>query len=157
MQLAFQSQTTMNTTTELQTVQEQLQSANQQCQEREQTTFELTRDMTRQYKGMQDELIQKINGSERRIQELTDELHHERLEREKDAKEMKRVVAEKDNYIAQLNHKMEELCLQFSRMIQDAVEKMQKSIEIQGASYNSDIVPIQQRIEEFNFFQESSG
>jgi hypothetical protein len=38
------------------------------------TTFEITADMTRQYKGMQEELLGKVNLLENTIAELKDEL-----------------------------------------------------------------------------------
>ena len=154
MQIAFQSQTAASISAELDTVKQELQYEKQKCQEETQRTFELTRDMTRQYKGMQEELLNTINARERTIQQLTDELQHERLEREMDRTKMDQAVSEKEEYIDLLKNKMEELCIQFAEMIQKANAQMQRRIEIQGASYNKETIPIQQQMEEFNLFKE---
>jgi chromosome segregation ATPase len=156
MQLAFQSQTTASTSSELETVKQELHHTDEKYNDETERTMELTRDMTRQYKGMQEDLLHKINERERTIQELTDSLHHERMEREIDKKEMDQVLSEKGEYIDQLKDKMEDLCLSFMDMIKNANAQMQRRIEIQGASYNKDIIPIQQRMEEFNLFKEST-
>eukprot|EP01036_Dinobryon_divergens_P053855 gene53855-71969_t len=58
--------------------------------EEQKQTFEITQDMTRQYKGMQEDLLSRINKLEETIQDLNDQLaegdvRHERLLKDKNS------------------------------------------------------------------------
>ena len=113
-------------------------------------TVDLTRDMTRQYKGMQDDLLNKINAREKTIQELTDssKRNEEENKRILDAKDA--VLSGKEDYIRCMREKMEELCENFARMLTDSLGQMTKRIEVQSVYYNENAIPIQQRMEELN-------
>merc|ERR1719183_151083 len=74
------------------------------------TTFAVTADMARQYKALQEDLIHKINSLETTLTEQKEELdmtNHELKEliRDKDDE-----IANKDNTVAELKSRMELMC-----------------------------------------------
>ena len=91
-----------------------------------QATIDLTRDMTRQYKGMQDDLLNKINAREKTIQELTDSLtiNEEENKRTLEAKDV--ILKDKEDYIRCMKDRMEELCGNFAGMLIDSLGQMKK-------------------------------
>ena len=82
--------------------------------------------MTRQYIGMQDDLLNKINAREKTIQELTDSLkiNEEENKRTLEAKDV--ILKDKEDYIRCMKDKMEELCRNFAGMLIDSLGQMKK-------------------------------
>jgi DNA repair exonuclease SbcCD ATPase subunit len=79
--------------------------------------FELTQEMTRHYKGMQDELLSRIRALEGAISHLRSQLdsaqaHEEEIIREKDL-----IINDKDREIEELKLKMEDMADEFSKML----------------------------------------
>ncbi|EQC34984.1 hypothetical protein SDRG_07780 [Saprolegnia diclina VS20] len=114
-------------------------------------TFGITQDMTRQYKSMQEELLNRINALENTNMELRDQLelarvHLEEVKREKDG-----ALAGKNNEIQELKAKMEEMAAEFGDMLKETLDKMRERIEISNTSYdNESNTPMMRRLEEFN-------
>lgn len=150
-QLANRSEINASITERYEEMKEALHSMNDKLEKEKKLTLHLTRDMTRQYKGMQDELLNKINKRDNMIQNLTDELQKERDENIRSLKDKDETIEERDEHIKSLEAKMEELCALFAKMLEDASETMKERIEIQSACYNETTVPIQHRMEEFKF------
>merc|ERR1711881_197953 len=81
------------------------------------TTFAVTADMARQYKALQEDLIHKINSLETTLTEQKEELdmtNHELKEliRDKDDE-----IANKDNTISELKSRMDEMSSEFADML----------------------------------------
>ena len=55
-------------------LQERVNELRKDFEEEKQNTLDITLEMTRQYKAMQEELIDKITGLERTIEDLKDKL-----------------------------------------------------------------------------------
>jgi len=74
MQLAHKATATSAAERECRLLKEQVNTEVRKSAEQTQLTFDLTRDMTRQYKSMEDELLDRINVRESKILELMDEM-----------------------------------------------------------------------------------
>lgn len=53
-------------------LQARVEQINKDFEEEKSMTFEITQDMTRQYKGMQEELLARINKLEETVQDMND-------------------------------------------------------------------------------------
>ena len=84
---------------------------------------DVSADMTRQYKGMQDELLSKIDRCEKRIMEQADKLEaaNELLEQER--RENAQLLIEKDAELAEQKEKMEEMAVEFSDMLKVCMQR----------------------------------
>ncbi|KAJ1629879.1 hypothetical protein T492DRAFT_629254 [Pavlovales sp. CCMP2436] len=112
--------------------------------------FDITADMTRQYKGMQEELMRKINSLESTINTQRDELELARLAHEETRKQKDQVIALKDAEIAEQKQKMEEMAIEFGEMLKETLDKMGERIEVTSSSWELDAgAPIMNRLQEF--------
>ncbi|CBJ27956.1 conserved unknown protein [Ectocarpus siliculosus] len=112
-------------------------------------TLDITRDMTRQYKGMQEELLNRINQLEGTIQALQDELERSRLELEQAVKEKDSIIAAKDKEISQMRVKMEDMAQEFGDMLKETLDRMRERIEVNSTGFDADdSIPLQRRLEE---------
>ena len=151
LQIAHRCEMSASTAMEYESMKKSLDDTMKKYEQEKQFTIGLTRDMTRQYKGMQDELLNKINAREKVIQDLTDTLSTTRTEHEKAIEVKDDIIREKEKFIRKLQGKMEDMCADFAAMIRGALVQMKERIEVQSADFNETNVPIQHRMEEFNF------
>jgi chromosome segregation ATPase len=86
-------------------------------EEEQKQTFEITQDMTRQYKGMQEELLSRINKLEETVQQLHDQLSDSDSRQERILKDKNAIIAMKDEEIANLKQKMDDMADEFSEML----------------------------------------
>jgi len=107
-------------------------------------TASLMRDMTRQYKGMQDNLLNKINEREKLIQQMTDNLNAFKTERENEIKEKDEIIKEKEYLLQQKNEKMNEMCEHFASMMRNITTQLTERTIIQ--SHNTNKVPMEQQL-----------
>mmetsp|Transcript_10795 Transcript_10795/g.19575 ORF Transcript_10795/g.19575 Transcript_10795/m.19575 type:complete len:182 (-) Transcript_10795:64-609(-) len=120
MQLAYRSEATANAVVECETIRQELADATQKYEDEKQMSIDVTRSMTRQYKGMQEELLNKINERERIIETLKDELetlkrvHKEQIAQKDDIIQCKDADAEKQRV------ETENMCKHFANMLVDA-------------------------------------
>lgn len=117
-------------------------------EEEKQMTFEITQDMTRQYKAMQEELLARINKLEETIQDLNDKLAEADIRQERVLKDKNSIISMKDNEISDLKAKMDDMAEEFGEMLRETLEKMRERIEISSNNYEGADVQIQQRMEE---------
>ncbi|RLN97354.1 hypothetical protein BBJ28_00013598 [Nothophytophthora sp. Chile5] len=117
-------------------------------------TFGITQDMTRQYKSMQEELLNRVNTLENANTELRDQLELGRVNFEEMKREKDRSLAAKNLEIQELKAKMEEMAQEFGDMLKETLDKMRERIEITNTSFESDgaggSMPMMRRLEEFN-------
>ena len=114
-------------------------------------TFEITADMTRQYKSMQEELLGKINILENTIVEMKDKLEEQRVSMEELRKEKDQIIAMKEAEIAENKQKMEEMAHEFGDMLKETLDKMSERIEITNTSWEQETgTPIIRKLEEYN-------
>eukprot|EP01033_Poteriospumella_lacustris_P000108 gene107-70_t len=117
-------------------------------QEEKRQTYEITQDMTRQYKGMQEELLSRINALEKTIETLNDRLAEADLRQERVLKEKNSIIKMKDDEIADLKAKMDDMAEEFGDMLRETLEKMRERIEVSNGNFDTPDVMIQQRMEE---------
>lgn len=149
-QLAHRSELVANASSRFESMRISLAEMTERYEKEKQATIDMTRDMTRQYKGMQDDLLNKINAKEKTIQELTDSLNINEKENKRILEAKDVILKGKEDYIRCMKDKMEELCGNFAGMLTDSLEQMKIRIEVQSANYNETSIPIQQRMEELN-------
>mmetsp|Transcript_20490 Transcript_20490/g.29950 ORF Transcript_20490/g.29950 Transcript_20490/m.29950 type:complete len:136 (+) Transcript_20490:1-408(+) len=101
-QLAYRTEATVNASTECKSMREKMNEATQQFKDERQTALDITKDMTRQYKGMQEDLLNKINHREGVIQNLKDELESSNKSFCIQLKNKDIIIKNKDNEIALL-------------------------------------------------------
>ncbi|KAL3898590.1 MAG: hypothetical protein SGPRY_012813 [Prymnesium sp.] len=88
--------------------------------EREKTEiFDISADMTRQYKGMQEELLQRLNSLENQISAQKDQLEMSRLQLDEVRAEKAQELAKKDAEIAEQQLKMEDMAVEFGEMLKE--------------------------------------
>jgi predicted RNase H-like nuclease (RuvC/YqgF family) len=117
-------------------------------EEERNTTFEITQDMTRQYKGMQEELLSRINRLEETLQQLNDQLAEADLRQERMLKDKNSIIQMKEDEIAELKSKMDDMAEEFGEMLRETLEKMRERIEVSSGQFAAPELPIQQRMEE---------
>ncbi|KAG5176735.1 hypothetical protein JKP88DRAFT_202931 [Tribonema minus] len=111
--------------------------------------FAITRDMTRQYKGMQEELLNRINQLEGVIQALQDSLENARMDVIKVTREKDATIEAKDKELAMMRLKMEDMAQEFGDMLKETLDRMRERIEVNSAGFEpEDPVPLQRRMEE---------
>jgi uncharacterized membrane-anchored protein YhcB (DUF1043 family) len=111
-------------TEECETVRKRLDEMNQKYEDEKRRTRVLTKDMTRQYKGMQDELLKKINERERMIQDLTDSLNELKADCERRMIEKERIIDEKDHCINQMKTELDDMCREFTSILRSCNTKL---------------------------------
>jgi predicted RNase H-like nuclease (RuvC/YqgF family) len=110
---------------------------------------DITRDMTRQYKDMQEELMNKINALEDTNQELRDELDSDRDAFKRTLRERDTTIDSKDTEIVALKAKMEDMAVEFGDMLKETLNEMNKRIELSSSNYDEQTVPIHKRVGDF--------
>eukprot|EP00164_Ancoracysta_twista_P003897 GFYU01005224.1.p1 GENE.GFYU01005224.1~~GFYU01005224.1.p1 ORF type:complete len:198 (+),score=86.75 GFYU01005224.1:213-806(+) len=116
------------------------------------TTFDITSDMTRQYKAMQEELLGRINVLENTIAELTDQLELSRIALEETKKEKDQIIALKEAEIAEQKQKMEDMAAEFGEMLKETLDKMGDRIELASNNWEAETsTSLLQKLDEFNF------
>ena len=129
-QLVFREekvQTEMRSRRELQ---DRVQAYHEDLEREKEDIFEISADMTRQYKGMQEELIAQINKHEQTISEQKDQLERAQLQLEEVRRQMAVELALKDSEIQEQKQKMEDMAVEFGEMLKETLDKMSEKIEI---------------------------
>lgn len=99
--------------------------------------FDISADMTRQYKGMQEELIAQVNKLEQTIAEQKDELERSQLQLEEVRRQMAVELALKDAEIKEQKDKMEDMAVEFGEMLKETLDKMSEKIEITNQGWEA--------------------
>jgi len=99
--------------------------------------FDISADMTRQYKGMQEELIAQINKLEQTIAERDDQVEKLQVALEEVRRQMTVELALKDNEIEGQKQKMEDMAMEFGEMLKETLDKMSEKIEITNQGWEA--------------------
>merc|ERR1719247_2536918 len=119
----------------------------------QQTTYAVTADMARQYKALQEDLIYKINSLETTLTEQKEELdmtNHELKEliRDKDDE-----IANKENTISELKSRMDEMSAEFADMLNTTLKLMKEHMQAKLTSdpnEESNKADYAQRLQEYS-------
>lgn len=120
LQLAYRSEDVVNTAAECDAVREQLSDAIQKYESEKKMSIDVARSMTRQYKGMQEDLLNKINDRERLIENLKDETEILKGVHRKRIADMEEIIKQKDADSASERVEVENLCKHFANLIVEA-------------------------------------
>eukprot|EP01031_Cornospumella_fuschlensis_P033953 gene33953-41089_t len=128
--------------------QDKFQQISRDFEEEKKITYEITQDMTRQYKGMQEELLSRINKLEETVQDLTDKLAESEVRQEKLLREKNLLLNQKEEEISELRRKMDDMAEEFGEMLRETLEKMRERIEVTSGAFDSPDLVLQQKLEE---------
>jgi len=123
-QLACKAEETTDVIAACEDLRSALAEANKKHQEEKQLTADISATMTRQFKSMQHQLVEKIAERERIIQNLRDEL----LEAQKQSAEQlaakERIIQQKDEEAALCRQEIEDLCKHFADLFVDVSKQI---------------------------------
>lgn len=151
LQLEFKSETIARLTEQLESTQSNLRDVSDKYESETQMTKDITKDMTRQYKGMQDDLLNKINDRERIIESLKDSILCQRRDFDSCLQLKDSDLDEKTQLIDRLRINMEDLCAQFTQMLYCTIENIKDKIGRQPELYRQQLIPLQYKMEEIRF------
>ena len=119
-QLAYRSETTAINLRECENLREELADATRKHEGEKRTSLDVSRSMARQYKGMQEDLLNKINDRERLIEALKDEVSTLKATHAEQIAQKDSVIREKEAHAEKQLADSESMCKQFANMLVDA-------------------------------------
>lgn len=119
-------------------LQQKVTRIQKEVSDEQRTAFEITRDMTRQYKGMQEQLVDRITQLSHTVQDLQDKLDEAEQHLDQTMKEKDNIIKMKDDEISQMKAKMEDMAHEFGGMLKDTLEKMRERIELSSSNIIDD-------------------
>jgi len=126
----------------------ELKSLETKLSHQELLTQEVTNDMSRQFNGMQNELLAKILKMERSLQNLHDEAAVSRRQHEEEIKAMQERLETKDYELDVLQEKMEQSCNMCASMLSNLVNELagRYKFEMVIGKDQPDWIPLEQRM-----------
>lgn len=114
-------------------------------------TLEIASDMTRQYKDMNAEMLERICNLEAQITDYKDQLDKARLEKEEIIRQKDREIAQREASIQEQKQKMDEMAKEFGQMLKQTLDKMSEKIVITNDwEADKQDQPIVRTFEDFN-------
>lgn len=156
-QLAERSEEASRSLAAKRELQARVEQISKDYEEEKSMTFEITQDMTRQYKGMQEELLARINKLEETVQDLNDKFAEAQAKNRNEVDQKDAIIRMKDDEIALLNKKLDDMAEEFTDMLSKTLEKMREKIEVNSGNFDAPDVPIQHRMEEMKAAAASEG
>lgn len=117
MQLAYRSEAAANAVEECEAAREELAEVTKKYEEERKTSMDVTRSMTRQFKGMQDELLNKINERERMIESLRDDIETWKVTHREKMAEKDGIIQQKDADAEKQRLDTQKMCEHFARLL----------------------------------------
>ena len=104
-------------------------SEQEQLKQERERNESVTRDMTRQYKGMKDTLLEKLNERENRIQELNEIIFQTKEQNQIDMEEKNKALREKEDAILRLKEQMDQNTMEFLNMMKSLSSALLKNLD----------------------------
>jgi len=136
-QLVWREEKVQNSLQAQRELQERVTAYHQDFEREKEDIFDISADMTRQYKGMQEELIAQINKLEQTIAERDDQVEKLQVALEEVRRQMTVELALKDNEIEGQKQKMEDMAMEFGEMLKETLDKMSEKIEITNQGWEA--------------------
>jgi chromosome segregation ATPase len=118
--------------------------------EEKKRTWDVTCDMTRQYKSMQQEKDDRVRTLEHQID------HHRAIIEQRDAqivevhKEREARLREKDEEIRELKRKIDEMSQRFANMLKETLDQMKEKIEMVNKNWDEEMeIPALKKLEDY--------
>jgi predicted RNase H-like nuclease (RuvC/YqgF family) len=118
-QLVWREEKVQNSLQAQRELQDRVTAYHQDFEREKEDIFDISADMTRQYKGMQEELIAQINKLEQTIAERDDQVEKLQVALEEVRRQMTVELALKDNEIEGQKQKMEDMAMEFGDVTWD--------------------------------------
>ena len=118
-QLVWREEKVQNSLQAQRELQDRVTAYHQDFEREKEDIFDISADMTRQYKGMQEELIAQINKLEQTIAERDDQVEKLQVALEEVRRQMTVELALKDNEIEGQKQKMEDMAMEFGEVTWD--------------------------------------
>lgn len=110
---------------------DRMQKANDEIEEERKSKHDISSDLIRQYKSMQNDLNQKIYNLEKKILELTNQLSNTEQELTSERREKQQIIEEKDATILNLERRLDHIENAYENILHDAfdmiVDKMNEA------------------------------
>jgi hypothetical protein len=104
----------------------------------EEIKLQIVKDMTRQYKSMQENLMNQIKEAHETIEKLKHDLEDSGQSQAQSQRDFQSVIEQKDKTIRDQNRKMEDMANEFAEMLKETLEKMRQRIEVSSVTWESD-------------------
>ncbi|KAH0571259.1 hypothetical protein SS50377_27560 [Spironucleus salmonicida] len=114
---------------EVRNIEQQAKKFSQEVQIERADRSDITSDMTRQFKAMQDELLKDISERERSIEAIRASAAKERIQLESDMKEKNEIIQRKDQEILELKTRLDQLSREFSSILRETLDTISDKIE----------------------------
>ncbi|KAL0211006.1 hypothetical protein P9112_009304 [Eukaryota sp. TZLM1-RC] len=90
--------------------------------------FDVTSNMTRQYKSLQDELISHLNRVQTEAADLRDQLEVQKIDFDNTIKQKEAAIEQKDAEIAELKKQIDNMHVEFEEMLQETLAHMSQKL-----------------------------
>lgn len=104
----------------------------------EDVKLQIVKDMTRQYKSMQENLLNQVNEAHDTIAKLKQDLAASGQSMNQSQRDFQHIIEQKDATIRDQNRKMEDMANEFAEMLKETLEKMRQRIEVSSVTWESD-------------------
>ena len=119
--------------------------------EEKRRTWDVTCDITRQFKSMQHEKDEKIQDLQEKIVETQNKVKQRDNQYNEILGEKDSVIREKDDEIRELKTKINEMSARFTKMLQETLEQMKDKIEMVNKNWEEEMeTPMLKKLEEFS-------
>lgn len=120
-------------------------------EEEKQRYWDVTCDMTRQYKSMQQEKDLRVNELQAEIQANLSTITNREQQFAEILKEKEERLREKDEEVRELKKKIEEMSQEFARMLKETLDQMQNKIEMVNRTWEEELItPAAKKLEEIS-------
>ena len=104
----------------------------------EDVKLQIVKDMTRQYKSMQENLLSQVNEAHETIFKLKQELQSSGVSMTASQRDFHHIIEQKDATIRDQNRKMEDMANEFAEMLKETLEKMRQRIEVSSVTWENE-------------------
>ncbi|CAG9323473.1 unnamed protein product [Blepharisma stoltei] len=119
-------------------------------EEEKKRTWDVTCDMTRQYKSMQQEKDEKIKVLEERIEQNQVKIQQRDSQLQEIMKEKEGVLREKEEEVKELRKKIDDMSSRFASILKDTLDQMKEKIEMVNKNWEEEMeVPMLKKLEDF--------
>eukprot|EP00761_Pharyngomonas_kirbyi_P008635 gb/GECH01008647.1/.p1 GENE.gb/GECH01008647.1/~~gb/GECH01008647.1/.p1 ORF type:complete len:226 (+),score=89.24 gb/GECH01008647.1/:1-678(+) len=136
--LVLRTEETQRARSELNDIKEKMGHLKTDFDKEQEERYHIASDMTRQYKAMQQELIDTIVVLEERLTDTRDKLEITSFALQETRKEKDQEIELKEKEIKEQKQKMEDMAIEFGEMLKETLEQMRERISSSSSFEESD-------------------
>ena len=130
MQLAYQSEKTSSAMTECRSMHSKMVEEKSMSEENRKLTLDLARDMTRQYKAMEEQLLSRINDRENVLQDTVDEFAKARAIFKTELQHKQDQIKSRDNEISILKNNIDRMNDDFVSLLKNLGKNLLDMVDL---------------------------